>query len=73
MHRPVDETAEAIFRETCMQIATHVRAVIEEINNQPVYTIHEMLEGKRLNPTSPLCGRRTGRTPGGGTGTTPEL
>ncbi len=50
MHRTVEETAEAIFGETCMAIATHVRAVIEEINNQPVYTIHEMLEGKRLNP-----------------------
>ena len=33
-----------------MKIATQVRDVIEEINNQPVYTIHEMLEGKRLNP-----------------------
>jgi hypothetical protein len=24
--------------------------VIEEVNNQPVYTIHEMLDGKKLNP-----------------------
>ena len=31
-------------------IADQVRNVIEEINNQPVYTIHEMLDGKRLNP-----------------------
>ena len=50
LHCPVDETAGAIFHETCRQIAAHVREVIEEINNQPVYTIHEMLEGKRLNP-----------------------
>jgi N-methylhydantoinase A len=50
LQRTVEETAGAIFGETCMAIATHVRGVIEEINNQPVYTIHEMLEGKRLNP-----------------------
>jgi hypothetical protein len=31
-------------------IAGHVRNFIDEINNQPVYTIHEMLEGKKLNP-----------------------
>jgi N-methylhydantoinase A/oxoprolinase/acetone carboxylase beta subunit len=46
----ITEAARAIFRETCSQIASHVRAFIEEINNQPVYTIHEMLEGKQLHP-----------------------
>ena len=50
MHRPVDEAAGVVFRQTCSAVAAHVHAVIEEINNQPVYTIHEMLEGKRLNP-----------------------
>jgi N-methylhydantoinase A len=50
MHLPVDETAGAIFRETCGKIAAHVRSIVEEINNQPVYTIHELLEGKRLCP-----------------------
>ncbi len=50
MHRAVDETSRAIFCQTCSAIAVHVRAVVEEINNQPVYTIHEMLEGKRLDP-----------------------
>jgi len=35
-------------------IAGHVRNVIDEINNQPVYTIHEMLDGKQLNPRH-LC------------------
>lgn len=46
----VAEAARAIFRETCSMIAAHVRAFIEEINNRPVYTIHEMLEGKQLHP-----------------------
>jgi N-methylhydantoinase A len=50
LHCPVVEAARAIFQEICMMIAGHVRNVIEEINNQPVYTIHEMLDGKRLNP-----------------------
>ena len=26
--------------------------MIEEINNKPVYTIHELLEGKKLAPAS---------------------
>jgi N-methylhydantoinase A len=50
MHLPVGETAVAIFRETCGKIAAHVRSIVEEINNQPVYTIHELLEGKHLCP-----------------------
>jgi N-methylhydantoinase A/oxoprolinase/acetone carboxylase beta subunit len=47
---PVEEAAARIFQETCGKIAEQVRSTIEEINNQPVYTIHEMLEGKRLAP-----------------------
>ncbi|MCX5821144.1 MAG: hydantoinase/oxoprolinase family protein [Deltaproteobacteria bacterium] len=50
LHCPVTEAARAIFQETCRMIAAHVRDFVEEINNQPVYTIHEMLDGKRLNP-----------------------
>ncbi len=47
---PVVDAARTIYRETCMKIATQVREVIMEVNNEPVYTIHELLEGKRLNP-----------------------
>ena len=50
LHCTVTQTALTIFQETCRMIAVHVREFIEEINNQPVYTIHEMLEGKRLYP-----------------------
>ena len=50
MHLPVCEAAGAIFRETCGKIAAHVRSIVDEINNQPVYTIHELLEGKKLCP-----------------------
>ncbi|MHB8907365.1 MAG: hydantoinase/oxoprolinase family protein [Syntrophales bacterium] len=50
MHLPLGEAAAAIFRETCGKIAAHVRSIVDEINNQPVYTIHELLEGKKLSP-----------------------
>ncbi|MHB9099443.1 MAG: hydantoinase/oxoprolinase family protein [Syntrophales bacterium] len=50
MHLSVREAAGAIFRETCGKIATHVRSIVDEINDQPVYTIHELLEGKNLCP-----------------------
>ncbi len=46
----VQEAAEIIFENTCEKIALHVHSVIEEINNQPVYTIHELLEGKKISP-----------------------
>jgi N-methylhydantoinase A/oxoprolinase/acetone carboxylase beta subunit len=44
------KTAAAIFRETCRKISAAVGTVIEETNNQPVYTIHELLEGKQVRP-----------------------
>jgi N-methylhydantoinase A len=47
---PVFEAAGVIFREACLKIAAQVQNVILEINSEPVYTIHELLEGKRLNP-----------------------
>jgi len=50
LHCPVGEAARKIFQETCRIIACHVRDFVEEINNQPVYTIHEMLDGKKLAP-----------------------
>jgi N-methylhydantoinase A/oxoprolinase/acetone carboxylase beta subunit len=48
--KSVEETARQIFEEACGKIVAAVRAFIEEINNQPVYTIHEMLEGKKISP-----------------------
>jgi N-methylhydantoinase A len=50
LHCPVCDAARTIFQETCTMIAGHVRNFIQEINDQPVYTIHEMLDGKRLGP-----------------------
>jgi N-methylhydantoinase A len=47
---PLTETAGMIFAQTCDRIAASVTEVIEEINNHPVYTIHEFLEGKTVAP-----------------------
>ena len=46
----VHEAAKIIFNQTCSKIAISVKEMVEEINNRPVYTIHEMLEGKKLTP-----------------------
>jgi N-methylhydantoinase A len=52
MRCPLEEAAERIFDQACRTIVARIESVIEEINNQPVYTIHEMLEGKKLLPKS---------------------
>jgi len=44
------QAAQAVFDETCRKIAVSVRDEIAAINNKPVYTIHELLEGKKLDP-----------------------
>ena len=52
MDVPVTKATEAIIDCTCREISSHVTRMIDEINNKPVYTIHEMLEGKKLCPRS---------------------
>ncbi|HSD94067.1 MAG TPA: hydantoinase/oxoprolinase family protein [Syntrophales bacterium] len=50
MNTTVPEAARLIFEKTCQGVASAVTAMIDEINNKPVYTIHELLEGKKLAP-----------------------
>jgi len=50
MNTTVPEAARLIFEKTCQGVASAVKAMIDEINNKPVYTIHELLEGKKLAP-----------------------
>jgi N-methylhydantoinase A len=47
---PLPEAAGMIFAQTCDRIAASVTDVIEEINDHPVYTIHELLAGKIVAP-----------------------
>ncbi len=51
MKMSVEKAAQAIFEKTCQGVASAVTSMIEEINNKPVYTIHELLEGKKLRPS----------------------
>lgn len=46
----VDETAHAIFDETCRKILENARRMIDEINSKPVYTVHELREGYQVDP-----------------------
>ena len=46
----IADTAEKIFNSTCRKILKHAWRMIDNINSQPVYTVHEMLEGCRVSP-----------------------
>ena len=46
----VKAAAEKIFNHTCEKILAQARQMIDRINSQPVYTVHEMLEGHSVNP-----------------------
>ena len=67
--RTPEQTANAIMDQVCATIAAKVRSMIAEVNSKPVYTIHEMLEGKELLPSeaivvggpAPYLARHVGR------------
>ena len=46
----VAETAGRIFDRTCEKILEQARQMVDRINRQPVYTVHEMLEGHSVRP-----------------------
>jgi len=46
----IEETAQHIFDETCQDILTETRIMINEVNSKPVYTVHELQEGYQVNP-----------------------
>jgi len=46
----VTEAAERIFTRTCEKILGQARKMVDRINRQPVYTVHEMLEGHSVSP-----------------------
>ncbi len=51
MDKGVDETAEAVISKTCDLILEAVRALVGRVNQMPVYTIHELLEGRVVEPS----------------------
>ena len=44
------DAALAIVEKTASVISDHIRLTIAMVNNKPVYTIHELLEGKIVEP-----------------------
>ncbi len=48
----VEETAKAIIEKSCSLIIEAVHALVDRVNQQPVYTIHELLEGRTIQPSS---------------------
>ncbi len=46
----IEETALNIFDQTCQNILSEARNMITEVNSKPVYTVHELQEGYRVNP-----------------------
>ncbi|MCM1512438.1 MAG: hydantoinase/oxoprolinase family protein [Oxalobacter formigenes] len=45
-----EETARAVLNLAGKMITAKIRSMLEEVNGKPVYTIHELLEGRRINP-----------------------
>lgn len=46
----IQAAAEKIFNRTCEKILEQAGLMIDRINSQPVYTVHEMLEGHSVRP-----------------------
>jgi N-methylhydantoinase A/oxoprolinase/acetone carboxylase beta subunit len=50
----VEAAAEKVFERTCRLILQESQGMIQRINSQPVYTVHEMQEGRQVKPTTLL-------------------
>jgi N-methylhydantoinase A len=50
LHCGVRDAAQIVFTETCRRIASAIRVFLYDINNMPVYTIHEILMDKTIEP-----------------------
>ncbi|MFZ7125854.1 MAG: hydantoinase/oxoprolinase family protein [Desulfobacterales bacterium] len=51
---PVEEAAARVFDATCEEILKAAKEMVDRINSQPVYTVHEMWEGHKLEPKTIL-------------------
>ena len=51
MGKNLEETAEEVVSRTCALILEAVHALVERVNQQPVYTIHELLKGRQVTPS----------------------
>ena len=49
-----EAVADQVVDLACQLIVDKVNAMLEEINSKPVYTIHELLEGRKIEPKEVL-------------------
>jgi N-methylhydantoinase A/oxoprolinase/acetone carboxylase beta subunit len=54
LNMEVQGLAEMVFDQACKNILSAARAFIDNINRKPVYTVHELMEGYRAQPTAVL-------------------
>lgn len=50
MNTGVKDMAELVIRQMCKKISEKVISYLDQVNSRPVYTIHELLHGKKLRP-----------------------
>ncbi len=50
----LEEAAFQVFDQTCREILAEAEKMIERINRQPVYTVHEMQDGYQVQPDTIL-------------------
>ncbi|MFZ0610866.1 MAG: hydantoinase/oxoprolinase family protein [Desulfobacterales bacterium] len=46
----IEETAQRVFDQACHRILSEVRELVDRINNRPVYTVHDLQQGDKVNP-----------------------
>ncbi len=46
----IEEMAKEMFDLACCKIISAVNEMLRDINNKPVYTVHEIFEGKKIKP-----------------------
>ena len=44
------EAADAVFTQTCNRMLEEAGKMIDQVNGKPVYTVHELIEGKTVKP-----------------------
>ncbi len=54
MNSTPETVADQVVNLACQLIVDKVNAMLEEINSKPVYTIHELLEGRKIEPKEVL-------------------
>ena len=54
LEKTPEDVARQVVDLACTLIVEKINAMLAEINSKPVYTIHELLEGRRIEPKEVL-------------------